>query len=305
MAKLTLYPNGVKGGMNGKGNTAPKKRGICNGWSSGSARNNMNFLMSVDTDLLIGPAFTYTRTLRDIPASGADWALLVKRSMKYLMLNGAIRYHFCVEWTRRGVPHMHGIVYLDPEQPNYQLPIDADRYWLKMTHDLGTQRSGQDWKELQGTAGWFKYVSKHAGRGYAHYQRAKGELPPEWQTGTGRMWGKGGQWPTAEQEFELSKEAMHKLRRLIRGYLTAESRTEVAKRKRFVHTKTGPARLKAAVDQMKYRKRMLKRCDRKVSEVRGVSEWAPEAVTMQMLVYLHKNHPHAVERAEIAPANTP
>lgn len=304
MAKITVMPNGVKGGLNSKGNTLPKKRGICNGWSAGSARRNMGFLHSIRTDLIEGPAFTYTRTLRDMPPSHAEWAALVKKSTLFLMRNGAIRYHWVTEWTRRGVPHMHGIVYLDPESPNYQLPIDADRHWLKMTRHLGTQRQGQDWKELQGTTGWFKYVSKHAGRGYAHYQRAKGQLPKEWQQ-TGRMWGSGGHWPTDEQAFNLTNDAYFRFRRLIRSYLTSESRSEIAKRKRFVHTKTGPDRLQEAVNMLKYRKRMLKRTDKVLSTVRGLNEWAPRGVTVQMLVHLHKTHPHAVERAEIAPDNTP
>lgn len=295
MPIVTTMPNGVKGGIGG-GNGSPEKRGKCNGWSAGSARRNMNWLMSVDTDLLKGPAFAYTLTVGDIPASHDEWAKLVKNVLRFFMRNGAIRHHWVVEWQKRGAPHMHGVVYLDPENINYDFPWEAKKHWLKMTAHLGTSSRCQEFKELRFADAWNRYVSKHAGRGYAHYQRAKGSLPPEWQQ-TGRMWGKGGPWPTVENRYDLSNRAFQIFRRMMRSWLIAQSRTDIKNAKNWLKTKHGPDNLKAAVNALKYRKRMLKRNDIHKSRVRGISEWAPQAVQDTMLAHLHEIMPWDVQWA--------
>ena len=294
MAKITVMPSGVKGGVGG-GNKTPSKRGICAGWSAGSARRNMNFLMSVDTSLLQGHPFAYTYTVRDIPDSHEEWARLIDNLRKRLYRSGALRDHWVTEWTKAGRPHLHGVVYADPDNFNDALPIDAENHWLALTAHLGTQDRGQYWSGMKGAEGWFKYVSKHAGRGYAHYQRQKGQLPDGWQQ-TGRMWGKGGAWPIAERQFDLDKEAFHTLRRLVRGYLCAETRGEISRAKRYSDEK----RLKGLYKQLRYRKGMLCRNTRAISEVRGLNEWADQAVLYRFLRYIRDDKKSFVSKANRA-----
>lgn len=292
MAKITVMPSGVKGGVGG-GNKTPKKRGNCAGWSAGSARRNMNFLMSIDTDLLQGEAYAYTYTIRDIPSSHKEWARLIDMLRKRLYRSGAMRDHWVTEWTKAGRPHLHGVVYQDPESSNYMLPVDAQRHWLALTSHLGTLDRGQDWKPMTGAEGWFKYVSKHAGRGYAHYQRQKGDLPKEWQQ-TGRMWGKGGMWPTVETKFDLDKEGFHTLRRLIRGHLCAETRAAITRAKHY----SDDAQLKNLYIQLQYRKSMLRRNNRAISEVRGLNEWTDKKVMYRFLQYIRDEKNNYVEKLD-------
>ncbi len=64
--------------------------------------------------------------------------------------------------------------------------------WLHLAAEYRAGEIGQDHREITGPLGWLEYLSKHASRGVAHYQR-QGK-PAGW-TGTGRLWGKGGTGP--------------------------------------------------------------------------------------------------------------
>ena len=67
--------------------------------------------------------------------------------------------------------------------------------WLRLAAEYGPGEVGQDVVAITGPLGWLRYLSKHAARGVAHYQR-KG-TPAGW-TKTGRLWGHGGAWPVDE-----------------------------------------------------------------------------------------------------------
>lgn len=64
--------------------------------------------------------------------------------------------------------------------------------WLRLAAPYGAASISQDFVPITGATGWLKYLSKHASRGVAHYQR-QGK-PAGWES-TGRLWGKGESGP--------------------------------------------------------------------------------------------------------------
>lgn len=119
MATLKAYPNG---GSMGRGNEAPVGglRGEVNGWSRASVRRHKTWLYSVETDRLDGVGYGVTLTLRDTPATHTDWMALVQRLQRAFREAGLVRWHWVVEWQRRGTPHLHLAVYA-PD--GWQAPI--------------------------------------------------------------------------------------------------------------------------------------------------------------------------------------
>ncbi len=108
LATLKAYPNG---GSMGRGNNAPVggRRGSVTGWSRGSVRRHKAWLYSVDVAGLDGDGYGVTLTLRHTPASHDDWtALRLHRAFREA---GLSRWHWVVEWQRRGTPHPHLAVY--------------------------------------------------------------------------------------------------------------------------------------------------------------------------------------------------
>ena len=86
--------------------------------------------------------------------------------------------------------------------------------------------------------GWLQYLSKHAARGAAHYQRAQGSIPSGWEGMTGRMWGHLGDFPTHEPlGLELDDCGWFRFRRIVRGWRCAQARSE---------RKVSPGRIKSA-----------------------------------------------------------
>lgn len=120
--------------------------------------------------------------------------------------------------------------------------------------------------------GWFQYLSKHAARGVAHYQRSKDGIPPEWQERTGRVWGHVGEWPLSPS-VELSLEGREGdggwfvFRRMVRSWRVADARAS-RNAKRIAHA------------------RRLLRASRSIAEVRGVSEWIPREQARTMLEFV-------------------
>lgn len=171
-------------------------RDVIVGWSSGAARRNLHFLQSIDERRLTGIGWALTLTVRDCPESPELWHRLVR---DYFQQVGRAlgtfglkldRYHYVTEWQKRGVPHLHGAVYISGEFLN--APGFLKRTWLQYAGRYGASSLGQYVLPVAGAVGWFQYVSKHAARGIKHYQRSSKAIPDAWQSGTGRMWGKGG-----------------------------------------------------------------------------------------------------------------
>src|SRR4051794_542322 len=181
----------------GRGNNAPTggPRGEVNGWTRASVRRHKTWLYSVDVGGLDGDGFGVTLTLRDTPASHTDWAALVARLHRAFREAGLSRWHWVVEWQRRGTPHLHLAVYAPPGWSVPGSPISDNvgvwtvRTWLSIAAAYGPGEVGQTSVPITGALGWSKYLSKHASRGVAHYQR---QGTPRGWTKTGRLWGKGG-----------------------------------------------------------------------------------------------------------------
>lgn len=239
------------------------KRDVVTGWSSKTARSNTRFLQSVTLDGLTGHGFAFTLTLRDCPETHADWHKLRDSMGKRLARMGMTRLHWVTEWQRRGVPHLHGVAYFPDNELNY--PGRIIEHWCQIAAPYNPKISGQNAKPIRDALGWHKYLAKHASRGANHYQRSSDSIPEGWKK-TGRMWGKGGDWPIAEpMKFDVDRKAFWLYRRLVRGHRKSDARS------------MGKAYA------IRSARRMLKCNLRSLSEVRGVAGWATESVSLQMV----------------------
>jgi len=129
---------------------------------------------------------------------------------------------------------------------------------------------------ITGPTGWLQYLSKHAARGVAHYQR-QGK-PMGWTT-TGRLWGHGGLWPVSEGiHGQITVEQQHQIRRMVRQYSIASARSEALRYERLGKRRKAAAAWK----RVGYLRRIHKDGERGRSTVRGGSEWVPGEVFLRM-----------------------
>tara|TARA_B100000513_G_C11887068_1_gene181117 strand:- start:38 stop:817 length:780 start_codon:yes stop_codon:yes gene_type:complete len=250
------------------------KRDDVNGWSAKTARSNTRFLQSVTLSELSGHGYAFTLTLKDCPESHESWHKLRKAFLMRIQRMGVIRVHWVTEWQRRGVPHLHGVVYFpDADQ---SIPPKIISNWLKVAESYNPARWAQHIAAISDSLGWLQYLAKHAARGANHYQRSSDGIPEGWKK-TGRIWGKGGDWPIRDPiKFELSREGNFAYRRIIRSYRIAEARST------------------DRPSTVKYARRMLKCNLQSLSEVRGTSGWIPERVTMSIIHWL-ASEGHTIE----------
>lgn len=271
MATISAYPNGSTAHMPRLSPLTHEraKRSTVQGWSQAAVRRHTRFLYSVNTDNLTGYGYAPTLTLRECPASAEDFQRLRDAFLKRLRRMGAVRVHWVAEWQRRRVPHLHMAVYFDQELSK----LDQARmlqHWTDVAEPYGASWGAQHLAAIDGPAGWLQYLSKHAARGVAHYQRQG--MPPGWEK-SGRLWGHTGDWPVEEaMRFDVPREAWFRYRRLVRAWRLADARAEV-------DPVTRARRIRSA-------RRMLRCTDRKLSEVRGISEWVGQDQLMQFLALL-------------------
>ena len=280
MPTVTAYRNGSTAGIGG-GNPNPKKRDVVKGWTAGAVRRHTSWLYSVDAPQLDGVGYALTLTMRDTPATADDFHAMRKAFMMRVSRLGASRTHWVVEWQRRGTPHLHCAIYFPDDvaaaSPGMSLPAQMVFGWLDISEHLGAQKAAQHFDVIDGDLGWLQYLSKHAARGVKHYQRSG--HPAGWQR-TGRLWGHGGNWPVdAPMKFDMTQPAYWRFRRLVRSWRIADAR------------KSGDSK------RIKYARRMLSCGDRRLSEVRGVSDWLPEEISLQLIALLEQDHV-IVQRAE-------
>ncbi|KAF0801629.1 replication protein, partial [Alcanivorax xiamenensis] len=270
---LKLYRHGVTMGTPPKKNDHLRaKRGTVEGWSESATRRMVHFLRSVDERTLDTTAsgeplrgYAITLTVRDCPPTADDWKRLRNAYFKRLTRLGVYRVHWVTEWQRRGVPHLHGALWLPISVPRGELLLN----WVAVANEFGASLRGQYSLEINDTVGWFKYLSKHSARGVQHYQRHPENIPPSWKKKTGRVWGKTGDWATTDPvEFDISSEAYYRLRRILRNWRIADARTA-----------GNSWRIKSA-------RGMLKSHRRELSDVRGASEWLEMGPALQVLDYL-------------------
>jgi len=229
------------------------KRGQVTGWSPAAARRNVSFLRSVDERTLSGVGLALTLTLRDCPPSREAWSALLKAWQQRQYRGGMLRLHWCVEWQRRGVPHLHAAIWYQREQVRTgAVLVDvspamvhqdmqgatfeskgaaswAIADWLDLSCVYGSQAAGQQARPLVGPVGWFIYLGKHCGRGRAHYQRQQQNLPTAWSASP-RVWGRWGSWVCEDPQVEtLTDRQWWRMRRLVRGARVARARRVVRK----------------------------------------------------------------------------
>jgi hypothetical protein len=182
---------------------------------------------------------------------------------------GATRIHWLTEWQRRGVPHLHGCIWLPPHIPGHAIV----HHWLEVSEQYGSTVRGQDHKPINNALGWLQYLAKHADRGVFNYQRAAASIPEGWQASTGRMWGHGGDWPlTVPQKLVIDDAGGYALRRIAQRWRLAQARTEPdeVKRRRRI----------ASARKLLQAKRLQS------SAVRGIAEWLPRPELRRALIHL-------------------
>jgi len=281
MPVIHISKSGARSGVAPSVNSHPRgRRSVVQGWTPGACRRNTDFLRSVDIDQLPMPdpdsweggcPVSFSLTVRDCPASPVDWSRLRFLFLQRLNRGGAFFHHWVVEWQRRGVPHLHGVVWLPPER-YWGRRVDPFAWvvgqWLAVNGD-NASILGQHAVEVHDVKGWNQYLSKHASRGVENYQRSPENIPPQWQGKTGRVWGYGGKWPIAPKfRLHYGLSGFHMVRRIWRGWRLADARSS-GNLRRIVYART-----------------MLKCNSRPLSTVRGVSEWIPEAVNFRIMGYL-------------------
>lgn len=287
MARLTVLPNGVTASFPRLGPIAqPAKRGKIHGWSKQSTQRLRRWFFSVDGDALAESGdrgFALSHTILDLPPTGADWTKTLRRFEARLRRAGAVRGQWLTEWQKRGVPHMHGIVYFPGNSGVTREDVVA--HWLGAAADWGPGAGSQNVKPVWGLPGWLQYQAKHSVRGVKHYQRAN--VPEAWREGTGKLWGAWGDWPVREEVIEVSTVSFHRFRRLMRGWLLGGARVELA-------AAAGPwpsgwdikramKREQAALRRVLFLDGMLRCPDPKLSPVRAVGEFCPEGVARELL----------------------
>lgn len=240
----------------------PSKRGRVRGWSTQSAARLRRWFYSVDGAQLDGRGFALTLTVRDLPPAAADWTATRRRFVERLRRSDAVRLQWLTEWQRRGVPHMHGVVFFpDGSRASPEGLVD---HWVASAGDWGAGRSAQVVTPLWGLPGWLQYQAKHSARGVRHYQRAT--VPEAWQGATGRLWGVVGDWPLREELHGVDMETFWRFRRLLRSWLLSESRKDSDWRR------------------VAFVRRMLANPERDRGAVRAVGEFCPEAVSRALLL---------------------
>lgn len=270
MPVIKVYHHGLTAGIPPMKNDHQRglKQALA-GWSASSTRNNTKFLYSVEHEKLTGYGYAFTLTVKHCPMTSDEWHRIRKAWIMKCRRLGMIRLHWVTEWQRRGVPHLHCAVWF--EKPGLQKQVM--QAWASLTKHLHAGPKGQHVTPIRDPVGWFQYVSKHAARGLNHYQRAPENVPQQWKSKTGRMWGKWGYWPVgAPFEFELDIHGYHILRRMIRSWRIADARHQM----KFEDHWKGKHRLKAA-------RRMLKHSERNLSTVRGISEWKESSDSFRYL----------------------
>lgn len=246
MTTIRILPGGTTGSYEPElrtRNLPSAGRGDTQGWSKGVAGRLRGWLCSINASGLTGYGYAFTFTVRDCPGDAGEWSSAVKRLCQQFRDRGAIRYSWVTEWQKRGVPHLHGVVYFPNKKPfrvegatkptaRWWLWSDWEQeigsMWLegcKALKKWGSGGGGQDVQAITKIAGWLMYMAKHAGRGQASYQRDAKSVPVGWSN-TGRMWGKGGDWPTVAALRVQGLNRWEEARRLqlLRCYAVSQAR---------------------------------------------------------------------------------
>lgn len=288
-AILSIRINGASAGLPGGSTPARVSRGACQGWSYGAARRNNVFLQSVDYITLSGQPWALTLT---VPAATVDCPLpdsrtfhaMVRAMIERLRRVGAIRWHWVIELTRSGTPHVHMTVWL-PAGPSAAERREAIvEAWLSVTARRGLQVSPSAQCVRRMTSeGWLQYTVKHGVRGVSNYQRQRDSLPESWRDRPGRLWGHGGSWPSpaerAPYRLQLGQAAFWRYRRLVRAYCVSRARQSGDRR------------------WIRQARRLLRCPRRALSAVRPLTVWIPDYVSHAIVLQLQIDYQRRLEAA--------
>ena len=267
LAKITVSPLGASGGFAGPGRDG-EGSSQCLGWTARSARSNQMFLRSVCVWELppIGGAFTLT--VGFVP-SFDEWKALLRRFRRWFDRRNVVCWHYVIEWKANQRPHLHGCFFWhDPDWRG----SSVKKCWLDLTRKYGTSLRAQHYSEIDGAAGWFAYMAKHASRGMNHYQRDKENIPKGWQK-TGRMWSRSRDgWPTRSEEVVVTSDVFFFVRRSLDKLELSKIKTELVSGRTY----GDEVQVKKALNRLKFLKRLRRAFGngRAASEVRGINEWA-------------------------------
>jgi hypothetical protein len=286
VAVVSAYPNGLTAGMPGRG-VFSDSRGAIAGWTQGSVRRHTRWLYAQDIDGLSGFGWSFTFTLAENPASQVEWKRALDALCARWTRRGALRIHWLCEMTRRKRIHLHGVVYFPSDDRNHGPRMERD--WLDLAADQwGSGHQGQRARRVEGVRGWLAYISKHSARGVNHYQR---QGRPDGWTSMGRVWGYRGSWPTTVPlRFVVSRAGFFWLRRQSRAYALSDARSRLVAARRRGDVSAS----RAARRSIRSLRHQLAVGDRAKSEVRGISEWVPESVSLTLLLAL-------MDRGEASP----
>lgn len=247
---MKLSPSGASVTTSKPRKTAPPPNRTKNrGWTKHAALRNRAFLWSVVPEQLSGFGYSITHTVLhcDCPNLWQKWVSAYLDNLRKRW--PLTRYHLVVEWQKRGMPHLHAAVWfhgLDADRqtcssaghltgsgPNgtiiegvdIPLPEQLIRLWMKVAAAGEPARVSQDVKTIttDDAGHWLQYLAKHAVRGVSNYQRSSENVPALWKGETGRVWRKGGDWPT-ENRVEvhgLTKDDEYQYRRVFCRYLAS------------------------------------------------------------------------------------
>lgn len=262
MAQIRLYPQGVTGYQPSSHIPVPPEKKPIAGWSSSATRRLIRWLYSVNFERITGFPVAFTLTVRDCPDSPDAFKRLWQAYIRHLKDHGISQSLWLIEWQRRGVPHLHGVLVC----PSLTVSTDICAAWVKRASRYGAETSGQHFMPVTDARGWSEYLAKHSARGVSHYQRSNRNIPKGWQGKTGRLWGVTGDWPTRDPiDVSCDPRTFFRWRRLIRSYRLSLAR----------HRKDPKA--------IRYARTMLRHRDRVVSRVRGLSLFIHPALSLLLL----------------------
>ena len=140
------------------------------------------------------------------------------------------------------VPHFHLLVLLDETEqaqryafhdlsPDVMVPSRLLMHWCKIADGYGSQIWGQDITPVRKYEDYAAYLVNHCGRSKDHPQRNPDVLPASWQGKTGRVVGKVGPVPLAEEirVRGYNRKTFYEKRREVRGLARAQAAGYVAK----------------------------------------------------------------------------
>jgi hypothetical protein len=127
------------------------KRGTIGGWSIQSTWCLRRWFYSVDGAALDVYGYVILFMVCDFLPTAADWTATRDRFFRRMRRSGLVRGQWLTEWQRRGVPHMHGCLFL----PESNLEEFVTDHWLEAVAEWRPGARGQVVKSLWGLPGWF------------------------------------------------------------------------------------------------------------------------------------------------------